>query len=70
MLGLPSTDGSGLSQLLGQLCLGWQPSRETGAGEPWSLARGRQSAGQSGDLPAMRLVENGGYSSTTTRGPD
>jgi hypothetical protein len=40
------------------------------AGEPWSLAHGRQRAGQSGDLPVVSLAANDGYSSTTTRGPD
>jgi hypothetical protein len=70
MLGPASADGSGPAQLLGQLCLGWQPSCETGAGEPWPLPHWRQRAGQSGDLPAGRSAENGGYSSTATREPD
>jgi hypothetical protein len=70
MLGPASADGSSPTQLLGQLHLGWQPSCETGAGDPWPLAHGRQRAGESGDLPVVRSAENGGYNSTVTRGPD
>jgi hypothetical protein len=69
-LGLASTDGSCPAQLLGQRGLGWQPSYETGAGGPWPLAHGQQRAGQSGDLLPVRSAENGGCSSTATRGPD